>query len=244
MGKLKIFAVLICMAFTFNANAQEPSIELLESIGRSIYMNELRTTSLAVDSVLIVRDDHLTATNTLLEEIGQTFFVRDFIIFEIIINDSTRIQAPFTALLGLNLTFLDSLGDTLSTVISLEVEYDTLESNQRLRAIYECESGYLISSQVLSLDIDYDWVIHSLILRNEIHTSRIMEFDCVEPIVDLSHTDDFIDHQELILNWQPIDGVKYDLEWTFIDKYSPDYILYGTFLIYNVKTYSRITVQE
>ncbi len=229
MGKLKIFAVLICMAFTFNANAQEPSIELLESIGRSIYMNELRTTSLAVDSVLIVRDDHLTATNTLLEEIGQTFFVRDFIIFEIIINDSTRIQAPFTALLGLNLTFLDSLGDTLSTVISLEVEYDTLESNQRLRAIYECESGYLISSQVLSLDIDYDWVIHSLILRNEIHTSRIMEFDCVEPIVDLSHTDDFIDHQELILNWQPIDGVKYDLEWTFIDKYSPDYILYGTF---------------
>lgn len=226
MGKLKIFAILICIAFKFAANAQSPTVELLEAIGRSVYMNELRATSLAVDSILIVRDDHLTSTNTLMEEVGHTFFIRDFIIFEIVINDSTRIQSPFEAQIELNLTFLDSLGDTLNTIISLELEYDTLENNQRLKAIYEFESGFLISSQILSIDATYDWVIHSLRLRNEIHTSRIMEQDCLDPILDLTSTDDFVDHQELIINWQAIDGVKYDLEWTFIDKYSPDYTSY------------------
>ncbi|MBK7964774.1 MAG: hypothetical protein IPK10_05450 [Bacteroidetes bacterium] len=186
-----------------------------------------RSTSIAPDSILIVRDDHLSSTNIIDEEIGNTYFVRDHIIFEINIVDSTRVKLPFAAEIHLELTLLDSLGDTVSTVITLNVNYDTLLTNQRLSEVYECENGYLISSQVLDIETTADWVIYSLKLRNEIHTSRTMENNCLDPILDLSYTDDFPIHQELILNWQAIDGVKYDLEWTFVDKYSPSYTLIG-----------------
>lgn len=201
---------------------------LLNLIGKNVYINELKGGSIAIDSILQVRDDRMLANNTLSPDVDLNMETVDVIVFELDVNKTFDEKIPFNATVILSITLIDSLGTQSNETVELNLNYDTSNVEQNRKDVYVCENGHLIMAQILSVELSEPTAVNVLVLRNEIHAVRSLVFDCESVVTDLIATGDAI-HQELTISWTPINGAThYELEWLFIDKYSDLYTNYAS----------------